>query len=219
MVTVGIASIPARKDSLITVVTSVKDQCDKVYVALNNYTEIPSELLAMPNVECGLFDNSLGDAMKFWKVGEVEGYYLSIDDDLVYPDSYVSDMIEKIKEYNCIVTLHGRQFKIRPIKSFRRSATLNFHCLYHKSLDVKLDIGGTGVMGFDTQRFRLSIDDFPLPNMADIFVGKKAFQQGVPIMGIRHQAGYLKYLSPTETIWLSSRDDTIQTKILNSFLK
>jgi hypothetical protein len=201
------------------VVESIVNQVDVLFVALNGYEDVPEFLKDNPKIRYDILDGHLGDAGKFLHVAECDGLYFSFDDDLLYNPNHCEYLSDKIKEYNCIVTLHGRQFRIRPIKSFRRSATLNFHCLYHKSNDVLLDIGGTGVMGFDTQRFRLSIDDFPLPNMADIFVGKKAFQQGVPIMGIRHRGDYLKYLSPTETIWLSSRDDTIQTKILNSFLK
>ena len=212
--------MPSRRESLTAVVESIVNQVDVLFVALNGYEDVPEFLKDNPKIRYDILDGHLGDAAKFLHVGDIpDGVYFSFDDDLLYPMGYVSYLSEKIKEYNCIVTLHGRQFRIRPIKSFRRGATLNYHCLHPKSGDIRLDVGGTGVMGFDTGRFKVDIFDFKLPNMADIFVAKKAFEQGVPIMGISHQRGYLRYLQPTETIWLSSRDDTIQTKILNSFLK
>ncbi len=218
MIYAGIATIPSREYLIPAVINSISPQVDKLFIALNGYTEVPQSLSKIYNAECILLDNSLGDAAKFYHVADCNGYYFSIDDDLVYPQGCVSYMISKISQYNSIVTLHGRRYK-RPVTSFRRGFDLNYHCLHSYDYDTELDAGGTGVMAFDTKRFKLSVDDFKLPNMADVWAAKKAHEQGVKIMGVAHRNDYLRYLSPLDTIWHNSKDDTQQTRILREFLK
>jgi hypothetical protein len=214
----GMATVPKRIGSLQAVLDSIVGQVDEMYVALNGNFDM-DKLPCYDNVWYKVLDNSLGDSAKMLHANTPNCIYYSFDDDLVYNSHHCDYLESKVKQYNAIVTLHGRQFKNRPIKSFRRSATLNYHCLYPQSKDVRLDIGGTGVMAFDTNRFHVSIEDFTLPNMADIFLAKKSNAEGVQIYGIAHQSNYLRYIQQEETIWLSSKDDTIQTRILNSFLK
>jgi hypothetical protein len=203
---------------LITAVTSVKDQVDKVYVALNGYTSIPLVLAGMANVECGIFDNSLGDAMKMWKVSECEGYYLSIDDDLKFPSGYVQYMIDGVNRYNGLVSLHGKTY-LTPVKHFKQWAG-NYRCLSNVSEDVKVNMIGSGCCAFDTSRLKLSLSDFKSPNMADCYLSKVTFEQGVPMVVLKHSIGYLQYLHPKGmTIWDTSRDCSRQTSVLQSYLK
>jgi hypothetical protein len=219
MITTALASVPQREGLLEVVVNSLAPQSDQVFVALNGYKEIPKFLLNMPNVKYDLLDNRLGDAAKFYHVAEVDGYYLSCDDDLQYPNGYCQYMISKVKQYNCIITLHGRQYKNRPIRAFKRGWTLNYHCLHTYDYDTELDLGGTGVMAFDTAIFRPKLSEYKVKNMADIWTAKQAHEQGIKIMGVAHKNTFLRYLNPVETIWRSSPDDTVQTSILKTFLK
>lgn len=219
MVTIGIASVPARKEMLLKTVHSLIGQCGQMFIALNGYSEIPQELSSNSKIHCDLLDNSLKDSAKFLHVGEVWGYYLGCDDDLIYPSTYSKYMISKVKEHNSIVTLHGRRFT-RPVRALRRGFTLNYHCLHSYDYDTELDLGGTGVMCFDTDQFKLSINDFPIAGMADVWASKKAHEQGIRIMGVAHRNSYLRYMyPPNKTLWELSRDDSVQTKILQSFLK
>lgn len=218
----GIASLPERERALIHAVRSIADQVDEVFVALNGYDSIPKQLQSLCNVKCELLDNSLGDAAKFLHVGDIpDGIYFSIDDDLEYPKGYVAYMIRKIEQYNAVVTLHGRQYGNRPPKSFRRGWTLNYHCLHSYTNDVPLDLGGTGVMAHDTSMVRATIADFPIKNMADIWMAKLCHERGVKIMGVAHSRSYLTYMAPANdnTIWRTSTDDSVQTRVLQSFLK
>lgn len=215
----GIASIPSRKELLTLVVNSLLPQVDKICVALNGYSEIPESLRNLSNVECVILDNKLGDGAKFYFAQEPNVFYLSCDDDLSYPKDYVSYMTSKVKQYNCIISLHGRRFDRRPILSYRKSFTLNYHCLHTYHEDVVLHVGGTGVMCFNTSRFMPDISQFKEKNMADIWIAKQACEQGVPIMGVAHKNNYLTYLNPAETIWRTCKIDPYQTGILKSFLK
>ena len=214
----GIASVPSRKDMLVRTVESLLPQVDKVCVALNGYADVPIELRNLRNVECVIMDNSLGDGAKMsFVIPDV--IYLSCDDDLLYPKGYAQYMISKAKQYKSIVTLHGRQFKNRPIRSYRRGFTLNYHCLHTYREDVLLDVGGSGVMCFDTNIFMPDTSKFLQKNMCDIWTAKQAHEQRVKIMGVAHTNNYLGYQNPQETIWRTCKIDPYMTQVLNSFLK
>ena len=115
--------------------------------------------------------------------------------------------------------LHGRRYN-RPVIALRRGFNLNYHCLHSYDYDIELDLGGTGVMCFNTNRLKLSIDDFPVAGMADVWVSKKAHERGIKIMGVAHKNTYLRYMRPPDkTLWELSKDDSVQTKILQSFLR
>ena len=76
-------------------------------------------------------------------------------------------------------------------------------------------------MLLNTKDIKIDISDFPVKNMADIFLGKLAKEQKVPIFVVEHKAGWLTYLNPQSTIWRSHTKefDQYQDQVLNSFLK
>jgi len=223
MITIGIATLKVRELAFRETIKSVYDQADRIIVTLNLYDTVPDWLLSMNKVTAVIGDNSLGDAGKFLKVEQSEGYYFSIDDDLRYPPDYCQYMISKINQLNCIVTLHGRRFDRIPISRFPNGTTLHLHCLNGCKTDTEVHVGGSGVMAFDTRLFSLSINDFKHPNMADIWVAKRAREQGVKIMVVEHKAGYVRYMPPPSgtTIYDICRrnPNKIQTDTINNFLK
>jgi len=89
-----------RIDSLEKTIQSIYNQCDEVNVCLNDkITELPNFLL-QPKINLTITDNSKGDAFKFLNLENSDGYYLTIDDDLIYPPNYVDYMISNCKKYN-----------------------------------------------------------------------------------------------------------------------
>jgi len=223
MVTIGIASIPERSDGLKKVLDSLIGKVDEIFLTLNYcHYAAPKYLENYSNVVWNISNNTYGDAAKFALADVIHGYYLTCDDDLIYPPDYVQNMVEACDKYHCIVTHHGKTYEgYRPIQSYRRSFTVNARCLNTCSGDRWLHVPGTGCMAFNTCDFKISLADFEYPNMADVIVAREAHKQGVKIMGLKHDAGWIKYIPPKDknTIWQTSQDDTIQTRILNSFLK
>jgi len=219
MITAGIATVPTRKESFILTINSIIDQVDRVFVALNGYTEIPQEIKDNPKIHCDVLDNSLRDSAKFLHVEECNGWYFGCDDDLMYNPNHCQYLISKTTEYNALVSLHGRRLT-RPVRGLKRGFTLNYHCLHSYDYDTKLDLCGSGVCCFNTKRLKLSIKDFELPGMADVWLARQAWIQGVPIMGIAHKNNFLKYMPPpNQTLWQYWHDDSIQTRILKEFIK
>lgn len=208
-----------REELIGTVINSIFDQADIINVALNDYDQIPIELYDN-KIRIFKTDNSKGDAFKFLELINSDGYFFTIDDDLIYPKDYTAYMIEKIKEYkNKIITLHGRNFKSFPIATYYHAPIDYYPCLKHVEKDVKVQVGGTGVMCFDTELMKIPISYFEKPNMADVWIAKYAKLSGIDIMCVKHEKDFLQYLPPTPntTIYdLCHRDDTIQTQIINS---
>jgi hypothetical protein len=215
MITVQLASVPEREGMLEKVVASLRPQCDKIWVGLNKYQHTPSFL---KEGEYKHFDNSTGDAVKFYGAENLDGWVLTCDDDLIYPEGYVDMMCLKVYQYQSPVTLHGKNYH-RPPQAFDKCTEV-FRCLGDVEKDAVVDVGGTGVLCYHTNLIKVRYSDFKIPNMADLWFAKLCKEQGVNIVVIAHKADYLTYLDPEETIYASfcSSKFELQTKVLKSFL-
>lgn len=217
-IVVNVASYK-RTESLIRTLESIINQCDEINVALNDHymEEIP-DFLHHKKINLFFTDNSIGDAFKFLNLEKVDGYYFSIDDDLIYPPTYVSDTIKRCKEFNNkkVITYHGRNFSSFPISSYYRSASERYACLTKVKNDVKVQFGGTGVMCFHTSLIKIPIDYFKNANMADVWIGKYCIENNIEIICLKHDEGYIKYIPQKSTIYNEeSKSDKIQTDLVN----
>jgi len=210
-----------RKETLLKTIDSIFDQSDIINISLNSYESIPVELYDK-KIRIFITDNEKGDAYKFIKLEKSNGYYFTIDDDIIYPNDYSKYLIEKVEEYNrkSIITLHGRSFDSFPINSYYKSAGRRIHCLYNHLNDESVQFGGTGVMCIHTDLLKLNLNYFKFPNMADIWIGKYAMENNINIMCVKHKEGFLKYQDSVEevnTIHSSfCNSDKIQTDLVNS---
>jgi len=209
----NIASIPERTEQLKKTVESIYHQVDEINLYLNNYQKNPFENDPKINVVFG--DNSTGDAGKFFFVEQSNGYYFTLDDDLMCYEDYFTNTI---KNYNGgIVTYHGRTFNTFPIASYYRSAIKKHHCLNAQLNDDIVQVGGTGVMMFHTSKVKIPYDLFQFPNMADVFVACFAKVNNIEIKCLKHKKGWIKYqdVGKNTIFACNSRNDTLQTKIMN----
>ena len=115
---IGLATHPPRKESMLQVVDALLPQCDSLCLYLNGYDEVPPEL---PHDEhlitrLGPGADDLGSHGKFyWCTGYI-GCYLSVDDDIFYPDNYVEYMVEQLLRFKrrTFVGLHGKTLQLLP---------------------------------------------------------------------------------------------------------
>ena len=218
----GLATIPSRESTLRYIIDSILPQVDHLYVAFNDYSELPIWLTEYSQ-KLHFFlteKDNMGDAEKFRFVEEFEdAIYCSIDDDLIYPPFYVKNLIRGIEKYDCVVSLHGRVYP-RPVQSFAKWS-MNYRCLGKVTGGADCDLLGTGCMAFSTKRLKLKYEDFLERNMADVWVSKVSHEQGVPLKVLKHSSTYLTYIPQKETIWRSEQRGKFerQTEILKSFLK
>lgn len=218
MITVNLASIPSRKEQLINTLNSLLNQTlqpNKINVCLNNYKEIPFK---HPLINYMFSDNSLGDAGKFLFLKNYKGYYLTVDDDLIFSKSYIKDMVTEIDEFG-IVTHHGRSFTSFPIDSYYKTPTSKkVRCLSEEIGTGIVQFGGTGVMGFHTSIINPPIEIFKTSNMADIYFGLYAKSQNKYIWCLRHSKDYIKYQFVKDTIYdIKSNSDSFETEVINNY--
>ena len=216
--TAGIATLKEREASFRQTIASLYPQVDRIYAVLNNYDEIPEWITELPKVIAIVGRNNLADSGKWLFVDQVEGYYLSVDDDLWYPENYCKTMIAAVDKYKCVVTLHGKKFG-KQTKNFRSDYYLMMRCLDRASSDIRLHLGGDGVMAFHTRDFHPSIADFHEPRMSNVWISRAAALAGVPIMGISHHKGWLRYMPPENPIWDQPCDIEFQTGVINDYLR
>jgi len=191
-----------------------------MFVALNKYTDVPHFLCNNRKIVYALMDNRYGDAAKFYDVDTRSGYVLTCDDDLVYPPDYSTFMINGVKKHGGVVSLLGKRYDNRPIPSFRSGYTALYKCLGRVIGDHEVHLGGTGAMAFHSDSLKISMDDFPVPNMADIWLAKLAHEQGAKITVLAHPSRYVQHHTYSRRIWITERkNDGYQTEVLNSFLK
>ncbi|MFA5366490.1 MAG: hypothetical protein WC333_01010 [Dehalococcoidia bacterium] len=210
-----------RDECLFKTIDSIYNQADEINIALNSHDRIPDRFVNDSKINCFITDNSIGDGFKFLKLEDSDGYYFTIDDDLVYPPNYAEYMIAKFHLYGgqYIVSLHGRSFTGYPVASYYRSPHYNYHCLGNVDKDVFVHLGGSGVAMFHTNLLKFSHKDIKHPNMADIWLAKFANEKGIRIVCLEHKSNYLTYQAEVgeKTIFDEFKfNDKVQTDLMNT---
>jgi len=188
-VTANIATQPHRLNSLMRTIESLAGQVDEVNVyttgCLCDYKWC--ETYGNVNVVKG---NDKGSAAKFHFL-KANQYYLSCDDDIIYPSDYVTRIIAAQKKYGGLVTYHGRRLKGKGLNYYRQHEV--FMCLRKVDHDQQIDVPGTGVSCINTNEFiPESIEHPKWRNMDDVAMGYRCAQAGVKVTVLEHDAGWLK---------------------------
>jgi hypothetical protein len=192
----GLATIESRKNNLEITVRSLINQVDKLYVYQNGYKETfdflkHHKIEIISSLDTGI---DMGDAGKFYTIDKHKNcYYLSCDDDIIYPSDYVKNILSNLKKYNnkVIVTHHGRKIK-NNASSYYTNVEKGFRCLDEITDEQPIDFGGTGVMGMYVNLVKdLNFNYFKSPNMGDIWVGKYAKENKIPILILPHKKNWI----------------------------
>lgn len=205
----AICSIPVREQALLSTLSSLMHQVDRVYLYLDNYARPPEYLQSMRRVTVlrsqdhpGLRDN--GKFLMFNEVlAEQRGapfYWFTCDDDIVYPSDYVHTLLQQLAAYEqrAVVGLHGVVVDETPKRYFRHRYVYHYEntTLRHARLVNNL---GTGTVAFHSSLFG-SIDPYAWPQggMVDIYFSVLCARQGIPMVCVPRHAGWLKTLAETE---------------------
>lgn len=202
----GLASIPSRTENLGRVVGSLLPQVDFLEVMLNGYDSEP-EFLHDPKIRVHRSQDhgDHGDGGKFFGANQWDGFILTCDDDIIYPPDYAVQMVALAEKYGrrCAVSWHGDVLK-KGWKQYRHDVR-TFGFSQRVARDEVVHVAGTGVLCYHASTLRISIADFPLPNMADIWFALKARRTRVPLVVGAHQADEAKILRCPSSIWRNSR--------------
>ena len=110
MIRAHMATYPRRRETLAQSVASIASQVDRVFLVLNQFSEIPPEIAAIGNVEPIIPDEDLKDLGKFLPVPKADDLVFLTDDDLLYPPDYVRSTLaaaERIGLGDAVFGYHG----------------------------------------------------------------------------------------------------------------
>lgn len=206
-VSINIATYPARFESLLKTLDTLKGQADIIRIYLNEYTEIPKEL---SQYYCVMGENLTDNGKFFWLNNATREYYFSCDDDLLYPANYVKDTLQRMGD-SPIVTYHGRIIN-KPNKDYYGGYRC-YNCLRTVEQDLTIDVGGTGVMCINTNKFKCDIAFSEHKKMSDCVLSYAAALQRVPIKLLSHKQGYFGYTPQSQSIFDEQHKKPIQQNI------
>lgn len=211
-----LASYPPRRDRLKVVVERILPQVDHLYVYLNEYAEdeVPS-FLRHSRITVKVGGEDLRDNGKFFFMDTVrDGYVLTIDDDLLYPDEYVQTLIRKIEFYDrkAVVGLHGTIYG-KPLRSFFKGRVL-LHFEEDVLKDAVVNQLGTGTVAFHTSTLRPKLEWFKETGMADVWFAVEARKRRVPLIAIERNEEWLVPQGIEETTLFREfrKKDEVQTQ-------
>lgn len=192
----SLASIPSRAAWLQDTVMSLLPQVDELCVYLNGYEEVPEYLQAHDRVRVlrSQEEGDHGDAGKFfWGGDPTPGYRFLCDDDIVYPIDYVHRLIARLKHYRnrVLIGVHGSVLK-QPLENYYAPASrYTLGIGDENSDDFSCHLLGTGTLAYHTHAIQLNVQDFPQPNMADVWLAKVAEEQGIPRVCVAREENWL----------------------------
>lgn len=217
----NMATMPERINTAILTIESIIDQVDVIRLYLNNFDEIPEEFIHN-KIEVYQGEDMRSSGKCFWALNKDE-WYFTIDDDLIYPPTYVRDMLFKLCEHDdeVIVSLHGKVLRPKihdKYPSYFGWLKENLHCLQSVKQDTFVHIIGNGCAVWNTNNIVINPFQFEHNYMDDITVSLQANQQGKRRLVMAHNKGYLKYMPPNGTTLHEEfgGNDSTQTKIINS---
>ncbi|WP_429110980.1 hypothetical protein [Aeromonas rivipollensis] len=155
----AIASYPARKTSLIEAIESLVEQVDYLLLYLNEYTYIPEEIIrhkSRNKIICIVDeDGSRRAEGKFHWLHRVNGYYLTCDDDIIYPEDYVQRTVQSIELFRrtSVVGYHGLIFN-NSVASFKADRKEFYRFTDKLESTRHCHLLGTGVTGFHSDLFK-----------------------------------------------------------------
>lgn len=155
LIHVGLCSIPSRALGLLRVLDTLLPACDRMHVYLNSYpTDFNPAQLQDPKITVYRSPPDIGPRGKFYVAHCSPGYYLTVDDDLIYPADYVYHMVQTIDKYRrqAVIGGHGTLFA--------EPRRILFSHAGYVAQDAVVHMLGTGLMGYHSDLLRIDWRNF-----------------------------------------------------------
>jgi hypothetical protein len=222
MIIFSLATIYERRENLNLIIPNILYQCDLLYVNLIGYKDIPY-ILFNNKIIINKFDHA-GSEIRFYNYNDInnEDYYVTIDDDILYPTDYSNKMIEcMIQKNNDIICVHGSNLKIDIDKKFDYYSA-NSRTLYHFKNELimltNVMICGVGTSCFYKGRFRIDYSKYINTNMSDIYTSIMAKEQNIKIYSIPRKNNWLKPLNEYDKRIFGSYSNDVLNEIINKYM-
>lgn len=211
---VGIATIKEREKSFVNTMKSLALQADEIYVWLNYPPEEVCEEVAKvfnrPNVTVLEWDWCARS--KFFGLEFAEWYYLTCDDDILYPSDYSKQIKKSLEERNneVVVWYHGVTMNNDNTDWLSDRITYSFTYWLDKAVDVQYV--GTGCMGFYTWLID-HIPHFGYDNFEDLWFAEFIQKRWIPAVCLPRKTWRLKEQKSTVSIYSKAKE---KKRLLNN---
>lgn len=180
-----------------------------------NGGEMPEDLPSDPRLEVILSAEDVTDKGKFIQIREHDGYVITVDDDIYYPEDYVEKMIEHIEFFDrkYLIGVHGAHVPEGPgitrwweYMNYRRSLVFPNEMPTY----IPVNIIGTGTLAFHTSIGIPNHEEFDYQRMVDLHLGVWAQKNKIPMVVCPRRRDWLEEIEAgyVGKIWDSARDDS-----------
>lgn len=202
---IGMATMNSREYSIKYTIKSLQKQTvkpDEVIIYNNDQNEYD----ATDNAKFYYFEQKHNEPV----------YFLTMDDDIIYPENYIENTINMIEKYKCIVTYHGREINHRDVNYYTKHKC--YSCLRSVLEDKAIAIPGTGVSAFRSDYFKpegIFYNDNK--RMSDILFGLEAQKQNKQIVLLKHESQWIgtTMMDLENSCFFKERGNETQNKLTN----
>jgi hypothetical protein len=213
-----VATQKRREDQLRQMLpTMIQQRFDRRIVYLNDYDSVPEWLAEIPAVEAWLHPaGDLGASAKFVMADQWDGYYFTMDDDILYPPDYCEKMAKAIERYDrqAIICAHANilhpnltRFNHRTVFRFRGAL----------AQDTPVHLGGTGTLAFHAPSIGVGLGEFPVRNLDDPQLGAFCQRYHIPIVCVARPPNWMTPIKVDRGIYEDiMKDDTQLVSVIKS---
>ena len=218
MIYAGMAMLPNRFPASLKTVKSILPQVDRLFLCLNGFTSIPDQLVH-EKIEVWHCGENLGDAGKFfWPPGNYRAF-LTLDDDLIYPEEYVKDFVAASELFPGAILTHAGKILPPVVRDYWADCPKVVTCFTENREPIRVDIPITAAAYFPEDGYK-KFDTPRVWNCGDLYVMQQMRKHDIRAYALRHPKNYFGYLKPPAgtTIWEQTQSVDM-TALCNSFLQ
>ncbi|MEL6600441.1 MAG: hypothetical protein AAGK98_04705 [Pseudomonadota bacterium] len=123
MIVANLATYPPRRENLAPVIDAIAPQVDRLNIVFNQYETLPEEATRAANINPIIPTEDTKDVGKFYPEVTDEDLVFLIDDDMIYPDTYVDFVRDAVAPYagkGFVAGFHGSLYKRPRLKTLFR---------------------------------------------------------------------------------------------------
>ncbi len=146
---------------------------------------------------------------------EFDSYFLTLDDDIIYPVDYTKRLIDAIERFHrkAVVGFHGSRFVKFPVTDFRRQRILHQYFNFVHS-DQIVHILGTGACGFHISTLRQKGFGCGVleqsSNMTDDVFSAFCRKHEIELICAKHKAQWMRIMPGTQDDACTWKQDMIK---------
>ena len=192
---VCISSVQRRKAGLKRAVFNLLPQCDRLHVFLADYKAVPNFLRGSDKIHAVLNSGEdRGSIEKFRWHNIVRGYYITCDDDVLYPKDYTARLVVAIEKYKrqAVVGFHGAVISKFPVENYYKNR-VNLHFGQRLAEDTPVHVVGNVCGGHHTSTLPFGLSkQKPSHTQDDIWLAIAAQKMKVPMVCLKREQDWIR---------------------------